>query len=244
MTHIFKIATILSFFILLSCNNNKGFYETKAIDELDKMSETIGELNSCSYSLDVTSMQIDNKTKVESDKNRMIHDVYMQGPAKFYIHSTGTRGRNSYWYDGQRFSFYSHDRNVFDTIRTTGNVIETIDFLNQKYGVYFPAADFFYPSLTDDIIDFADEVVLLENQTIDHHEYILIKAKNTKKEIIIWIDKSTKLPYKLIISPQTNEGLYYEAIFSNWKINPKFYDVLFDYQPSKDSQREPLKIKQ
>lgn len=243
MPHILKLLSLLIILGLISCNKNNGFYETEAIDELDKMSETIGELNSCSFSLDVISMQLDKKANTELDKNKNSHDVYMQGPAQFYIHSRGTKGLNSYWYDGQRFSFCAHDRRVFDTIRTQGNVIEVMDHLNQEYGIYFPAADFFYPTLTDDLIGFSDEVILLETQTIDQKKYIVIQATNTKKRINIWINKTSNLPFKFIISPQTNKGLYYEATFSNWNLNSKFYDVLFEYTPSKGTKREPLQKK-
>lgn len=239
-----KLLSFVVIIILSSCNADKGFYETEAIDGLDKMSETIGELSSCSYTLSVTSMQVDKTTDSEFDKNTNIHDVYMKAPGKFYIHSTGTKGRNSYWYDGQRFSFYAHDRRVFDTIQAQGNVIETMDYLNQKYGIYFPAADFFYPTLTDDLMNFADKLILLENQTLEQKEYLIIQATDHKKKIIIWIDKHSNLPFKFIISPQTDKGLYYEAVFSNWKPNPKLYDVLFEYTPSKGAKREPLQIKQ
>lgn len=237
-----KLLSFAFIIILSSCNTDKGFYETQAINELDKMSETIGTLSSCSYSLDVTSMQIDKKTDTEFDKNTNIHNVYMQGPDKFYIHSKGTKGRNSYWYNGLRFSYYSHERHVFDTIRAQGNVIEAIDFLNQKYGIYFPAADFFYPTLTDDLMDFSDEVILLEGQTIDQKEYAIVQATNDEKRITIWINETSKLPFKFVIETRTDKGLYYEAIFSNWKLNPKFYDVLFEYTPSEDTKREPLKL--
>jgi len=237
-----NLFSFLILFILSSCNSDNGFYETKAIDELDKMAETIGEINSCSYSLSTLSKQINNDD--ESNKKEGIHNVYMQGPNKFYIHSVGTKGQRSFWYNGQRFSYYSHDRHVFDTIKAEGNVVEVMDFLNKKYNIYFPAADFFYPSLTDDIIDFSDEVILLENQIINQKEYIVVQATNNKKRVTIWIDKANKLPFKFIISPQTGQGLYYEAIFSNWKLNPKFYDVLFEYIPSKGTKREPLQLNQ
>ena len=242
-----RILNIFSFILiigLISCNNDKEFYETQAIDELDKMSETIGKLTSCSYSLSVTSMQVDKAVNSEFDKNTNSHEVYMQGPAKFYIHSSGTKGRNSYWYNGERFSFYAHDRQVFDTIRTQGNVIEVMDYLNQRYGIYFPAADFFYPTLTDDLIGFSNEVISLENQTIEQKEYLIVQATNTKKNIIIWIDKLSNLPFKFIISPQTDKGLYYEAVFSNWKLNPMFSDIIFEFIPPRGSIREPLQIKE
>ena len=237
-----NLFSFLILIILSSCNNDNGFYETKAIDELDNMAETIGELNSCSYSLNTLSKQI-NKDD-ESNKKEGIHDVYMQGPNKFYIHSVGTKGQRSFWYNGERFSYYSHDRHVYDTVKAEGNVVEVMDFLNKKYNIYFPAADFFYPSFTDDIIDFSDEVILLENQIINQKEYIVVQATNNKKSVTIWIDKANNLPFKFIISPQTGQGLYYEAIFSNWKLNPKFYDVLFEYTPSKSTKREPLQLKQ
>jgi len=238
-----KLFSFLIIIILFSsCRNNDRYYETKAIEELDDLAEVIGELSSCSYTLKTLSKHI-NKGE-ESDWNENTHDVYMRGPDRFYIYTIGTKGQKSFWYNGRRFSYYLYDRNVFDTIKAEGNIVEVIDDLHEKYNIYFPAADFFYPTLTDDIIDFYDEVISLESQTINKKEYAIIQAVNKEKILTIWIDETSKLPYKFIIEPQTDQGQYYEADFSNWKLNPKLYDILFEYQPSRDSKKEPLKLKQ
>ncbi len=228
-------------FMLASCSPSdikEGKYDTSAIENLDKLSEKIGELSSCSYTLNTNLNKLGKSNKLRNFINE--HDVYMQGPDKFYIHSTGTNGRKGFWYNGNRFSYYSFDRNVFDTIGVQGNILEVIDNLHHKFGINFPAADFFYPTLTDDLIENFDEVMSLENISIDEVEYLIIEASNIDKVIEIWIEKETYLPYKLSIFSLDDSGLSYEAVFSNWRVDPNLPDMLFEFKPSELSIREQL----
>ena len=237
----FFYLTILSLF-LASCSSsdtNDGKYDTNAIENLDEMSEKIGQLNSCSYTLNTSINKMDESNELSHFINK--HDVYMQGPNKFYIHSTGTKGRKSFWFNGELFSYYSFDKNVFDTLSVQGNILEAIDYLHHKFDIDFPAADFFYPSLTEDLIENFNNIMSLENTTIGEVEYLLVEASNNDKVIEIWIDKNTYLPYKLIMSSLDNSGISYEAVFSNWRLDPHLPDMLFEFKPSEHSKLEQLK---
>ncbi len=228
--------------MLASCSTfdtKEGKYDTNAIANLDKMSEKIGELNSCSYTLNTKLDKINESNELSHITNK--HDVYMRGPDKFYIHTTGTKGRKSFWYNGNRFSYYSFDKNIFDTLSIQGNILDAIDHLHNKFGIDFPAADFFYPTLTDDLMENFDKVMSLENISIDDVEYLLIEASSSDKVIEIWIEKNTYLPYKLSMFSLDNSGTNYEAVFSNWKVDPNLPDMLFEFKPSENSSREQLK---
>lgn len=232
---------ILTLF-LASCSSSdtkEGKYDTFAIESLDKMSETIGELNSCSYTLN-TIVEKPNESN-ELSSSQFEHDVYMRGPDKYYMHTVGTNGKKSFWYNGSRFSYYSFNKNVFDTLSVQGNILEAIDFLHHKFGLDFPAADFFYPTLTDDLMENYSEVVSLENT--QEEDYIIIEAVNSEKVIEIWIDKNSYLPYKLNMSSIDDSGISYQAVFSNWRVNPSLPDMLFEYEPSENSTREILPTK-
>jgi hypothetical protein len=227
--------------ILLSCSSpNSGVdkkYDTIAVENLDELSETIGKLNSCSYTL---------KTIVSNSKdseNTTIHDVYMRGPDKMHIHSTGGKGQKSYWYNGKHFAYFSYKKNTYDTIIAPNNIIKAINSLHNKYGIDFPAADFFYPTLTDDIINNYDQVLSMDDEIIDNVDCALIEASNDIETVHIWIEKSTYLPYKMIITKNEGVNNFYEAVFSNWKINPTLPDILFEFSPPANATRIKLKVK-
>ena len=131
----FLIVTVL---FTVSCSSDQAGkqYDTRAIEYLDNLSETIGSLNSCSYTLNT----INAKSKDSVFTNE--HDVYMRGADKMHITSNGRKGPKAYWYNGKQFSYFSYNKNVYDTVSAPKNTIAAIDFLHEKFGIDFPAADF------------------------------------------------------------------------------------------------------
>lgn len=206
-------------------------YDTRAINALDEMSETIGELKSCSYTLSTA------KTNNGEKESKNIHDVYYKGSNKMYINSVGAKaGERSYWYNGSELAFFSYNKNMYDTISAPESIIATIDLLHDKYGIDFPASDFFYPTLTDDIIQNYTKV-LYDDKTVNDVEYKFIQASNKDETVKIWIDKTSKLPYKLEISSSKK---YYSGTFSNWRTNQKLPDILFEFDPPENSTRKKI----
>ena len=224
---------------MVSCSSNQddNKYDTRAVEYLDNLSETIGNLNTCSYTLNT----INAKSKDSVFINE--HDVYMRGPDKMHITSNGRKGSRAYWYDGEQFSYFSYNKNVYDTVSAPANIIAAIHFLNDKYGIYFPAADFFYPTFTDDIIENYNNVLMMEDELIDNVDCAVIEASNDSEFVQIWIEKATNLPYKLSIEKTEDSGKYYEAVFTNWKLNPELPDVLFKFTPPANSNRVELQVK-
>ncbi len=234
-TTIIYLLTATLFFV--SCTSNSGKYDDRAIESLDNLSETIGNLNSCSYTL-ATIVSKENTSEFSNE-----HDVYMRGPDKMYIHTNGTKGEKGFWYDGSNFAYFSYNKNTYDTISAPGNIIAAIDQLHHKFGIDFPAADFFYPSFTDDIINNFSEVLYMGDNNIDGVDCIHIEAVNKAEILQIWIEKETNLPHKMIIGQINNSGSNYEAVFSNWRVNPNLPDILFEFEPPTNSTRKKLQPK-
>jgi outer membrane lipoprotein-sorting protein len=69
---------------------------------------------------------------------------------------------------------------------------------------------------------------------------VVIKAVNSEKELQLWIDKETNLPHMMLITKLDNSGDSYEAVFSNWRINPNLPDMLFEFEPPSNSTRVKL----
>ncbi len=213
-----------------------GEYDTRAIESLDKLSEKISSLNSCSYTL---KSIVSNETL----QSEMLHDIYMRGPDKMYIHSVGTKGERSFWYNGSKFAYFSFDTGTYDTIAAPDNILKTIDVLNSDYNVEFPASDFFYPSLTDDILEQYNRVMFMGEEVIDNETYITIEASNKEETLVISMDKNTYLPHAMILESKTNKEDFYEATFANWQIDPNLPDLLFEFKPPANATRIPFASK-
>jgi len=242
MKQLLNIVPVLIVSIGLSaCGNDGGNeYDTRAIEALDQVANVIGEMESCSFTLKVNKsslIDVGNWKTLSSES-----DVYMRGPDKLYVHSVSDNGNKGMWYNGSELATFSFTKNTYDTVPVTGNIIEAIDYIHNKYDVDFPAADFFYPTLTDDIMEDFDRVYYMGEQVTGDKTYLLIEASNDTQRVNIWIDKSTNLPSEFEIF-RSNDEEHYAAQFLNWKVNPEIGDVVFDFLAPSDSDRVALKAK-
>jgi len=205
--------------------------DTTAIMLLDRMSSMIGDLNSCSYTLNTSNDVID--VELGLIKYFDIHQVYMVGPDKMLVDSHGNKGHRGFWYNGKQLAYYSYSENNYAVIDAPSNIIATIDSVSKTYGIEFPAADFFYPSFTDDLIENNDEIIFIGKSTVDDKDCFHIIANNSAMSIQIWIsDDALFLPMKMVIvyydvTPNTQ----YEATFSNWQINTEYPNAMFEFTP-------------
>ena len=242
MKQLLNIVPVLIASIGLSaCGNDGGNeYDTRAIEALDQLSNVIGEMDSCSFTLEV-----DRSSKIDAESWQTLSsesDVYMRGPDKLYVHTVGDNGNKGFWYNGSELGTFSFTKNTYDIVPASGDIIEAIDYIHNKYGVDFPAADFFYPTLTDDIMEDFDHVYYMGEQVSGDKTYLLIEASNDNQRLNIWIDKATNLPSEFEIFGINSEE-HYAAQFLNWQIDPEIGDVVFDFVAPSDSNRVALKAK-
>jgi hypothetical protein len=219
--------------VFISCTT---YAQTKKVDSLavkilDRMSDVVGELASVSFTV---------KTAVDEQHqdlglitNFTTTQVYFNGPNQMLIRSDGTKGNTGFWYNGQQLVYYSFNENNYATIVTPPTTIEMIDEVHDKYGVDFPAADFFNPSFTDDILQNFNEVTLAGRQKIEGKDCFHIILRNKEMLVQLWLaNDAYTLPVKVIIMYQSsNESKQYEANFSDWEINPFLPEVMFNFQP-------------
>ncbi|MCF6307937.1 MAG: DUF2092 domain-containing protein [Flavobacteriaceae bacterium] len=233
--------SLLSALFFVSCNSSEeGKYDTRAIESLDKLTETIGKMESLSYTVEG---YIVNEKSEEISK---LSDVYLKGANKMFIENQSNKGNKSFWYNGEKFAYFLFNKNEYDILDAPDNTLKLIDSINNKYGIYFPAADFLYPSLTDDLMDNYDQILYFGDENINDVACIVLEATNEETIVQIWIVKETNLPHKMIVESKTNENKYYEAEYSNWRINPKLPDIMFEFLPPSGSNKvkfQPLNKK-
>ncbi len=122
-------------FLVLSFNSYSQTpqIDTVAIMLLDKMGSVIGELESCSFTLNTSNDGIDVDLGLIKYFN--VHQVYMVGPDKMLINSQGDKGHRGFWYNGKKLMYYSYTENNYGAIDAPDNIIATIDFVNKNYGI-------------------------------------------------------------------------------------------------------------
>jgi len=228
-------------FIMLSCDNkNTKYLEEEAIAAFDEMSKTIGELKACSYSINIKAL------KPNAEFYEVNHDVYFQGPDKMYIYTSAEDMSRAYWYNGHQFAYYNYLTATYDTLTAPGTILETIEAMHEHYGIYFPAADFFYPTFTDDMIDNFDSILYLNDEELKEGRLIDIVGLNADREVYFTLenDNMGTLPIALSIYEKAEGAqLAYEASINNWRTNPNLLDQLFNFKPRETDTRVKLEPK-
>ena len=212
-------------------------YDSTAIAILDHMSNIIGDLSSCSFTLHTSNDMPDNDAGLAT--NFDVSDIFFSGPDKLLVNSRGEKGHRGYWYDGQQVFYYSYDENNYAVMDAPDNTIDAIDSINKNYGIDFPAADFFYPSFTDDLIDNCDAISFLGSTMINAEQCFHIAAKNKEMNIQFWITNDALfLPVKMVVVYNNKNNISrYEASFSDWQINPDLPSSMFQFIPPPNSNQ-------
>ncbi len=197
---------------------------------LDHMSDVIGDLNSCSFKLS-TSNDVVNAEYGASEKQFAEHEVYMQGPDKMLVQTRGAKHHKGFWYNGSHLTYYSYTENNYAVIDAPSHIIAAIDSINENYEIEFPAADFFYPSFTDDLIENSNTIVFLGSEKIDGKDCFHILAEGADMNIQIWVSNDAlNLPVKLVITDKKKPlSPQYQASFSKWQLNPVLPASIFEF---------------
>jgi hypothetical protein len=234
---------LLLFFVLglgLSSMAQAPKIDTVAVSILDRMSAMIGDLSSCSV-LVHSNYDIGSKD-LGLVKHSDEQQLFMQGPDKLLVRSDGDKGSREFYYDGQTLSYYSLAKNHYGQTPAPPTTVEMIDTIHKRYGIEFPVADFFYPGFVDDILAESKNLAFLGLTKVDGKECFHIAGTASDKTFQFWIaNDAYYLPVKMVIvytgkdmSPQ------YEAVLSNWQINPSLPESLFEFTPPPGAKKIKL----
>jgi len=214
--------------------------DTVAVSILDRMSAMIGDLGSCSVTIksnyDITSHQLG--LVKHSDEEQL----YLHGPNKLLLRAEGDKGSRDFFFNGKTLSYYSLDKNQYGQIEAPVTVMEMIDTVNKLYGVDFPVADFFYPGFVDDILAESKDLVYLGLTKVNGKECFHIAGTAKDKTFQFWIsDDAFSLPLKVVIVYTSKEMTpQYEAVLSDWQVNPNLPDAMFEFSPPHLARRIKL----
>jgi hypothetical protein len=220
---------IIIFSLAAQTRGQSSKIDTVAVSILDHMSAIIGDLNSCSVTIH-SNYDLHSKSLgliKHSDEEKL----YMRGPDKLLVTSEGDKGSREFFYNGKTLSYYSFDKNQYGQIDAPSSIMNMIDSVNKDYGIEFPAADFFYPTFIDDIISNAKNLYYLGITKVDGRECFHVAGTAKDKTFQFWISNDAfYLPVKVVIVYTSEEmNPQYEAVLSDWQVNPVLPDNLFNF---------------
>lgn len=230
-----KLLSVILFFLIFIGYSQEKDIDSTAIFILDKMSDIIGDLESVSFNMESSIDQFDSTNNIETLYSQS--NVKMVGPDKLLAITNGDRGNHGFWYNGSYLSYYSYDENNYVTLEAPDNILVMIDSMHMAYDFKFPAADFFYPSFTDDIMQQFDTVKYAGKRMVDGQECFYITGNNTDTSVQLWVSNDSYiLPKKIVIIYKNEGNRRYEATFTNWELNPNIPVSIFEFIPSPNSK--------
>lgn len=236
-----SILTALLILFTMSISAQPAKYDTVAVMILDRMSDFIGELNACSYTIETSYDTQEPGLGLIKHFNE--GEVFLTGPNKMLIDVRGDKGHRSYRYNGSVMVYYNYTENNFGTVAAPPTILETIDKINTDYGVEFPAADFFYPTFTDDLIASSERISYIGKKTIDGKECFHLAAHSKQMDIQLWIaNDATNLPvrYVIVYNNDKEHVGQFEGTFANWQINPDLPNAMFEFTPPPSARKLTL----
>ena len=226
---------LVCLFGYLSFSQAERKVDSIAVRLLDKMSRVIGELESVSFTLETQHDELSDD--FDLIRNFGKSTVHFSGPDKMSVHSTGEKGNRAMWYNGTLLNYYSFDENNYVTLDAPSDTMTMIDSMNTTFGIDFPGADLFYPTLTDDILENFDKVVYIGRASIEGKDCFHILATSETMNLQLWISNNAFfLPKKYLFTFKNNDRKQYEGTFSDWHINVDLPDSMFDFVPPKGAR--------
>jgi hypothetical protein len=215
-------------------SQNEKSVDPVAISLVDKMGEIIGSLESCGFELRSVHDDVNQAGMMERKFEE--HQIYFRGPNKMVIHSRGDKGNYGYWYNGSQLTWYSYDENNFVTIPAPATSLQTIDSVNAVFGLNFPAADIFYPSFADDLIDEFDRIEFAGIKSVEGTDCFHIIAENEDSNFQLWIENGAiYLPKKFLFLRKGKTPSIIEGTFTAWNTMVLLPDGTFEFSPPENA---------
>ncbi len=214
--------------------------DSLAVYILNRAAANIQSLSSCSYTAHMTYDVLTPDLGLV--KHSYTDKVSLDFPDKMYIESSGDKGHRVMIYNKDKFSLYSYDNNTYVEVLAPETIIGAIHAINNNYGIEFPAADFFYPTFVDDILATGGSLVYLGTTWINGRECHHIAGTDTKQTgFQFWITDIQFFPVKMAMVYGSEKGSpQYEAMYTDWVLNPVFPIALFEFAPPPSASKTKL----
>src|SRR5262245_15662869 len=117
----------------ISMEGQSKKHDSLAIIIIDRMTDVIGDLESCSFKLNTA---IDQAQPAKGlIKYFSEFEVYMSGPDKMLVNAHGHRGHRQFMYNGDQLAYFSFDERNYGVIPTPNTTLKMIDSVNALYDI-------------------------------------------------------------------------------------------------------------
>lgn len=208
-----------------------------AMRHLARMCDFLKGLNSFSFRAEVNVDEVfHGGLTLQTSRTE---NVSVRRPDRARADTVQDAGARTVLYDGAAFTTYNAAQNLYSVIPVPSGLDAALRAVSEKYGFTAPLAELILsdpcPAMTANVLS-GFYVGLRMVQGVPCH-HLAFSQKDVDWQI--WIaDGDKPLPRKLVIVDKTLAGApNYEALFEDWKLNPRLKDSLFAFTPPKNAAK-------
>lgn len=172
-----------------------------------------------------------------------IRKAKLKRPNKLRIITEDREGEQSgAIYNGQEFSIFDIDENVYATVSHTGDIDDAFEYITEELDTPIPLADFLYNDPLKVWKENLTAASYVADETLNGTPCAHLAFRNDVVDYQIWIGLGDKpLPYRLVIHYKQHRGMpQFRAELRDWKLSPKLNDKDFVFKPAEGAERIPF----
>ncbi|HEX4516431.1 MAG TPA: DUF2092 domain-containing protein [Polyangiaceae bacterium] len=227
-----------------AAKEDEGVIEPQADAVLHRMSDYLAGLQA--FRMETTS--VDEKVTTEHQKIQELKEskVSVKRPGRLRVDRAGPKGHAVFRDDGQRFTLFHVEKNVFTDAPAPPTIDAAVDNVRQRLGVDAPAGDLIvsdaYNALTDGV-KVARYVGLEPIGNVQAH-HLAMRKKDVDYQL--WIqDGPQAVPLRyVIVSKDMPSQPEYTLEMRAWDVNPSIADDEFKLEVPPNAKRVDLTMKQ
>lgn len=147
--------------------------------------------------------------------------------------------RQSFWYDGKRFTFFNTKLNYYATADASSTIDATLDTMLERFGIIAPLADLVYNDPALPLLEGVESgrYVGLHRVHGERCHHLVFTQEDVDWQLWI-VAGETPVPKKVVITYKRIEGSpQYTALLSGWNFAPNLDDAHFIFTAPKDAQQ-------
>lgn len=209
--------------------------EQEALDILKEMSDTLKAAKKFMFDTEITNDVTLKSGETIQYSGTMATSVMR--PDKVYAKFIGDNGTREVWLNGTELTLFNLTKQFYGQLETPDTIDATMDYLIDNYDFTLALADILNADPYESFMDTTVGGFVVGDSIVRGVECSHLAFIGKYVDWQIWISNDDPaLPYKFVINYKEIEGVpQYQAIFSNWNLEPKLSDSVFKPNLPKDA---------
>jgi hypothetical protein len=191
-----------------------------------------------SFSVDTTStieVVLTSGQKIQFDHTALLS---LQRPNKLRAERRGDLVDQVFFFNGKTLTLFNPEERYYATVEAPDTLEEMMNFALESLDIIAPAADLLYKNAFEILMADVNIAFVVGKSVVDgvQCDHLAFRAPHVDWQI--WIqDDGHPLPRKLVITTTEMEAApQFSVVMTNWNLDPKFADGLFEFTPPEDAE--------